>query len=140
MFFKYKSTKRPDGSFVKTPSIPIIFSGPKESIPIISLLDSGADFSVIPKDIAELLGIDLSEKPHQSFGIGGAVESINSSVNITIERGHEKHSFRIPILVILDEYSFPPLLGREGFFEHFKVLFEQKHLKVSLKKENESLY
>jgi hypothetical protein len=134
IYFRYKSTKRPDGTVVKTPSIPILLSENKDSFQIIALLDSGADISVIPKDLAELLGLDLNKKPHKSFGIGGEVESIESGVKITIEKDREKYEFKMPVLVILDEYSFPPLLGRDGFFEEFKITFEQTGQKVWLKK------
>ncbi len=42
IYFRYKSVKRPDGTKVKTPSIPISLSG-KEKFDTIALLDSGAD-------------------------------------------------------------------------------------------------
>jgi len=140
MTFKYKLTKRPDGTTIKTPSIPIMISGKKESFQVIALLDSGADVSVISKDMAELLGINLNKESHKSFGIGGSVSSIHSNMNIIVERGHERYPLNIPILVILDEYSFPPLLGREGFFDYFTVTFEQRNQRVSLKKFNEKTF
>ncbi|MCX6749416.1 MAG: hypothetical protein NTW17_01575 [Candidatus Pacearchaeota archaeon] len=140
MTFKYKLTKRPDGSTVKTPSIPLIISGKTESFQIVALIDSGADVSVISKDMAELLGININKEPRKSFGIGGAVNSIESNLNIVIEKGHEKYSLNIPVLVILDEYSFPPLLGRQGFFDYFKITFEQKSQRVLLKKFGESTF
>src|SRR3989338_5433901 len=140
MTFKYKLTKRPDGTTVKTPSIPILISGKTESFQVIALLDSGADVSVISKDMAELLGMNLDKESHKSFGIGGAVNSISSNIKIVVEKGHERYSLNIPVLVILDEYSFPPLLGREGFFDYFKVTFEQQNQKVLLKRFNETTF
>lgn len=44
--FKYKSVKRPDGTLVKTPSIPILLEG-REKFETVALLDSGADISAI---------------------------------------------------------------------------------------------
>ena len=41
--FKYKTIKRPDGTLVKTPSIPIALIG-KESFDTVALLDSGAEY------------------------------------------------------------------------------------------------
>lgn len=78
--FRYKTVKRPDGTEVKTPSIPIILSG-KEKIETLGLLDSGADISAIPKDLAEVLGLDLSGKPTTAFGIGGKVDALNTKIN-----------------------------------------------------------
>ena len=61
MSFRYKSINRPDGSKIKTPSIPVLLSH-KEKFETIALLDSGADFSAIPKGVAEILGISLEGK------------------------------------------------------------------------------
>ena len=44
--FHYKTVKRPDGTEVKTPSIPVVFSG-KERFETLALLDSGADISAM---------------------------------------------------------------------------------------------
>ena len=57
--FSYKSVKRPDGTEVKTPSIPVVFSG-KEKFETLALLDSGADISAMSEDVAEILGLDLN--------------------------------------------------------------------------------
>ncbi|MBU0536455.1 MAG: retroviral-like aspartic protease family protein [Nanoarchaeota archaeon] len=59
--FRYKTVKRPDGTEVKTPSIPILLSE-KENFETTALLDSGADISAMPKDLADILGLDLSGK------------------------------------------------------------------------------
>jgi len=57
MTFRYKRIERPDGSKIKTPSIPVILSY-KEKFETMALLDYGADFSAIPKGVAEILGIN----------------------------------------------------------------------------------
>lgn len=137
MNFKYKLTKRPDGSLVKTPSIPVTMIGKKDAVEVIALIDSGADISVIPKEMAEILGFNLKRKSHKSFGIGGEVDSIEDSMKIIVNKGHEKYVLEIPILIILDKYSFPPLLGRAGFFDYFKIQFDQQRYKVTLKKVTE---
>lgn len=69
--FKYKTIKRPDGTQVKTPSIPLLLNG-KENIQTIALLDSGADISAISKDLAEILGLDISGKIHYPVLLGRA--------------------------------------------------------------------
>jgi len=137
--FRYKTVKRPDGTKVKTPSIPVVFKG-KETFESIALLDSGADISAIPKSIAEILGLDLSGKRTPAYGIGGKVDSVESRVNITVQKGHEQYSFQIPVKVILGNYDFPILLGRAGFFDKFIVSFDQSHEKISLKKITSNAY
>ena len=123
--FRYKSVKRPDGTLVKTPSIPVTLAG-KESFDTIALLDSGADISAIPKSIAELLGLNLDTRITSAYGIGGRVKSVESSVNVIVQKGHERYSFNLPVKVVLDEYDFPILLGRLGFFDKFVILLTKK--------------
>lgn len=131
--FKYKEVKRPDNTAVKTPSIPILMRG-HETFETLGLIDSGADVSAMPKDFAEILGLDLSGKKEPSFGIGGEIDSIETNVNITVEKGHEVYNFNIPVKVILGKYDFPVLLGRNGFFDKFVVSFDESKEKISLKK------
>lgn len=131
--FRYKTVKRPDGTEVKTPSIPILLAG-EESFETIALLDSGADISAIPKDIAEILGLDLQGEKAPAYGIGGRVDAIDTTVTITVEKGHEHYTFRIPVKVILGDYDFPVLLGRAGFFDNFVISFNQSQEKFSLKR------
>ena len=134
--FRYKGVKRPGGSIVKTPSIPITLLG-KETFETIGLLDSGADLSAMPKSIAELLGINLEGNVGFAYGIGGKVKSIESKVKIMVKKGHERYDFSIPVKVILDDYDFPILLGREGFFDRFVITFDQENEKISLKRRTE---
>lgn len=131
--FNYKTIKRPDGSEVKTPSIPVVLSG-KEKIDTIALLDSGADISAISRDMAEILGLDLRSKHSPAYGIGGRTDAIDTDMGITVEKGHEKYSFRIPVKVILGNYDFPVLLGRAGFFDKFMISFKQADGKILLKR------
>ena len=131
--FKYKTVKRPDGSTVKTPSIPVTLKG-KEQFDTIALIDSGADISAIPLDIAQILGLNLDADKSVAYGIGGKVDSIETKMNITVEKGHEHYSFFIPVKVILGKFDFPPLIGRLGFFNKFIISFDQERKRVSLKK------
>jgi hypothetical protein len=134
MTFKYKISKRPDGSEIKTPSIPIKIFGSNISFDTFSLLDSGADISVIPKNLAELLGINIEGEKTSAFGIGGKVECVERKIIIYISKGHENYTLTIPVKVILGNYSFPVLLGRQGFFEEFIIAFDQGLQKITLKK------
>ncbi|MBI2137916.1 hypothetical protein HYU12_05395 [Candidatus Woesearchaeota archaeon] len=46
--FRYKTVRRPDGTEVKTPSIPIRLNG-TEKFDTIGLIDSGADVSAMSR-------------------------------------------------------------------------------------------
>lgn len=131
--FRYKSVKRPDGSLVKAPMIPLTIFGEK-SIDTIALLDSGADISAMSKDMAELLGLELNKEIDFAFGIGGKVKSVQSNVRILIEQKHERYEINLPVKIILDNYSFPLLLGRAGIFDEFVIIFDQSKEKIVLKK------
>lgn len=47
---------------------------------------------------------------------------------------------RLPVQVILGDTKIPILLGRKGFFNKFKIIFDQANEKVSLKKINLKSY
>lgn len=131
--FNYKTVHRPDSTPVKTPSIPIVLVG-EEKIDTIALIDSGADISAIPEKFAEILGLDIKGKSAPTFGIGGRVNAVDTTMGIQLEKGHEKYSFRIPVKVIFGNYDFPVLLGRAGFFDKFIISFDQSKEKISLKR------
>jgi hypothetical protein len=131
--FDYRSVKRIDGGISKSPSIPIVLIG-KEIVETNALLDSGAEVSAISKEFAEYLGLDLKGKKDFSFGIGGKINSIETSLTIVVQQKNEKYKFKIPFDAILSDYNFPVLLGRKGFFDKFIIKFNQQKGKVSLKK------
>lgn len=101
----------------------------------IALLDSGADISVIPKDVAELLGLDMTGETEKATGIGGKVPAVQTTLNIELGKPHEMHQFNIPVKIILsdNDEEIPILLGRAGFFDRFVIIFDQKDEKVVLK-------
>ena len=131
--FKYKTVNRPDGTEVKTPSIPVILKW-KEQLETVALIDSGADISAMPKAVAEILGCDLSGNVELAYGIGGKVDSIQTKINLSIGKGHEQYEFQIPFKVILGHYDFPILLGRLVLFDKFVISFDQSRDKISLKR------
>lgn len=131
--FRYKSVKRPDGTFVKAPLVPITFIG-KESFDTVALIDSGADISAMPRETAEILELDIKGALSNAYGIGGKVRAVQTITTIRIHKGHEDYRLPLPVKVILDNYDFPILLGRLGFFDNFVITFDQQEEKVLLKK------
>ena len=126
-------------------NIPIsIKANAQTNFEFIALLDSGADVSVIPQDVAELLNLDLTKKKENVRGIGGWLESIEEKISVTISKGHESYSFIIPIKIILGGEEkigdIPIILGREGFFDKFKITFDQANERVSLKWNSEKKF
>jgi hypothetical protein len=131
--YHYRILPGKKGSPVKTPSIPICFKGHSAlNIDAVALVDSGADCSVIPMGLAEVLNLDLSGPRQDSFGLGGKLQCIESSVSISIKQKHEKYDLKLPILVSEDD-SVPIILGRNVFFDTFKIIFDGRNQKLFLK-------
>lgn len=89
--------------------------------PVTMIVDSGADATLLPRWIAQILGIDLKRdgQPVEMSGVGGdeivwLVRNVNARLG-TWERW-------IPI-GFLDHDNIMPLLGRKDFFETFRVTF-----------------
>jgi len=133
--FKYKRVKRDKGIEIKSPSIPINISGSGSKYQFMALIDSGADVSVIPKEVAELLGLDLNKNKEEARGIGGKVPAVQTNINIEIGKPHEIYNFNIPVKVIMSDVDeeIPILFGRVGFFDKFIITFNQKDEKIILK-------
>ncbi len=54
--------------------IPVRFAHKgKITLPILAMVDSGADYSYVTSEVADLLGINLNkDKPVRSFGVDGS--------------------------------------------------------------------
>jgi len=123
------------GGSAKTPMLPITLIG-DNSFDSFGLIDSGADYSVIPEGIAQLLGLKYDGEKHPTFGIGGSVHCIDSKMQIQIEMDRRKYTIIIPVKVILGKKGddMPILIGRAVFFDKFEITFMQKQMKFRLKK------
>ncbi len=138
IIFRYIHIPRPDGSLRKAPFIPIkVRDKSGKPLKIIALLDSGADDTVIPKDLANILGLKEQKEETETAGIGGKVKVKKTRFNFIVEGKKEKYPISVPALVIQDEDAdIPLLLGRHGFYENFHITFKQNEEKVVLKKIN----
>lgn len=93
-------------------------------IPVPMIVDTGADYSILPRSFAPLLGIDLAVHctEHHTRGIGGT-EKIFLYRGQAVRLGKYKRS--IP-LGFLDRETGPTLLGRHECLETFRVIFEER--------------
>ena len=137
--YPYRKSRRPNGSYVGMPVIPIECYSHKFNIFIIVefLVDSGADVSMISKDSAEMLGLDVDwndEKPLD--GVGGTVQSCPAKIRAKLIAKHAQKSLNIPVRVIPSSSgvsSMPNILGRSPFFEWFDILFRESEQKLILR-------
>ena len=106
------------------PLIPITIQYKKVKIDYLALLDSGADFNIFHADLAEILGIDLSKLETTSFG---GIQKGRGGVGhySAFKLGIDKHYFDAPVGfsndISPDGYG---ILGQQGFFDHFRIIFE----------------
>jgi len=135
IIFRYKHVKRKDGFLRKAPFIPIFLRDRNDKLyEFTGLIDSGADFTLIPKDLADFLGLKLG-KGETTAGIGGSAKVRNSKMNLTIKNQRERYNLEIPVLILMENYAdVPILLGRNGFFDNFHINFRQDEEKITLKK------
>lgn len=98
-------------------------------VEILMLVDTGADYTLLPKFYAEDLGINLETEcnAYSTFGIGGS-ETVFVLKNAKVKLGELK--FNIPI-GFLERDNIPPLLGRQNFIENFKVTFFKHYTSFS---------
>jgi len=137
--FNYHKLPNKKGVDIRTPSIPVNLKGrAKMGIDVYALVDSGADVSIIPKALAEVLNLDLSGKTSTSHGIAGELKVKESKMRVMLKkRLHGQiHSYKIPVQVILTGEEPPIILGRRGFFDKFIITIDEAKQKIRFKKIN----
>lgn len=93
------------------------------------LLDSGADFNLLPADIGASLGLKIKTgRKIEHIGIGNVgIVAYAHPVKIFVKG----YSFKTEVHFSYDHKI--PLLGRYGFFQYFKgITFNQNELKLDL--------
>ncbi|HTY43692.1 MAG TPA: hypothetical protein VMC80_00410 [Patescibacteria group bacterium] len=137
-FFKYKSVKLESGDVIYRPLIPLTLIGLNERLDIIAILDSGSDMSVIPKDVAEILGVRLLLDTELSGITKDKVKAKQGNISISFGKGRENYNLQIPIL-IPEKEDIPLVVGRIGFFDKFDITFSEKERKIIFKRRPEKL-
>ncbi len=90
-------------------------------MPAMMYVDSGADLTLIPKDFGTLLGMSLRENLGLVSGISGSLLRVSlQSADIKIGG----RTARVKVAVALRN-DVPYLLGREGLFKLFKIVFQE---------------
>lgn len=107
-------------------TVSIYSSKRNQWIEIDMLVDTGADYTMLPKRYARLLKIDLKSEcmPITTLGIGGVETVYLPKQKMKIKIGQWEK--RIP-LGILDRDNIPALLGRLECSETIKLVFD-KHI------------
>ena len=133
-YFRYKSI----GNF----SRPIIIFSIKD-IEFFGIIDSGADSSFMPREVAEILGININElEDNEIVTISGEKIKVKLAYfNLVFKDIREKRTIEhVPFHIDLDNKLKYIVIGRAGIFDNFTVIFEQIHKRVGLKYSPKRIY
>lgn len=88
----------------------------------VMLVDSGADYMLLPKFYANILGVDLKNQStaFRTMGVGGT-ERVSLLRKLPVRLG--AWEAKVPV-GFLSRDNVPPLLGRQGFLEKLRVVFD----------------
>lgn len=130
--FKYKPIKLESG-VVYRPLIPLTLHE-KQSFDVFAMLDSGSDVTILPKEVADALGLELGEDNKVTGISRNPIKAKESNVTIKFGKGHELYTFKIRVLIPLETENIPIIIGREGFFNQFKITFDEQRKAIEFKK------
>lgn len=98
------------------------------------LVDSGADNCILDRDVAEFLGLNIYNGEHiKTGGIGESADIYyfdDVYINVGGEEIKTKCGFKDGYLM---DGLIAGVLGRQGFFDHFKVCIDEKSKEIELK-------
>lgn len=111
------------------PVVPLKLRYRKELTKTSALIDSGATISIFRPEVAEGLGVEIdSGKEIYLSGVGGRIRGYLHKLDVEVAG----KKFKCPI-IFSHEYTISlNLLGREGFFKKFVVIFDEKKREVRL--------
>lgn len=124
--FPFEKQKTRIFGTIKRPVADVSFWSKRHKVwvPIKMIVDTGADYTLLPSWIAEQLGIHLTSDctAFTTSGVGG-----NEKSYIVKTLWHVKlRDWQGAItLAFLNSHTIPPLLGRLNFLEKLKVTFEK---------------
>jgi hypothetical protein len=123
MQFKYRKEFSKTLGAIYRPVAEVFFINADKEVRDFPYIDSGADITLIPRSVGELLGFELvNEEIKEMGGVGGSkVPTIIKTLKVRIG----EFEFPIKIAWALVE-DVPPLLGRVDVFDKFEVTFRQK--------------
>lgn len=96
------------------------------------LIDTGADYTLISKSDAQLLGIDYLKLETQEITVEVANLSVIHAKRAQVKMTLDNEEFTVPVLIAKENVE--RLLGRKGIFDAFDVLFQEKLGRVTFRR------
>jgi Aspartyl protease len=111
------------------PLYPVTLTCESNSKEILMVVDSGAQLSLISREVGESLGFTVSKGEPITIdqGVGGEVQYVRRMIDLTIDQ----RTFQAPVAWLLtDVTNAPLLLGREVIFDLFDIKFVQAEERI----------
>ena len=125
---KFRYVKIPTGDphkkWISRPMISIVLYGPRGSIIVDALIDSGADRSLFHISLARAIGIDVSKYPKATFSGIESGELHASLCDVKIEILGMRGTTKVAAGFV-DSPGVSAILGQEGFFDNYRIKFEK---------------
>lgn len=125
--FSFKKEKSPILGTIYRPMVQVSIWSKKGKhwSKIWMIVDTGADYTLLPRYLAMDFNVDLEKdcKVFPTQGIGGT-ERVYYLPKIKVKLGQWQ---RIIPIGFLERNEIPPLMGRHLFFETFEALFSSNH-------------
>ena|SRR3989344_2280539 len=127
--FQYRFAYNSEIGKIYRPQAEVFLTSPKTDLQANTwmIIDSGADHSILPKFLAEKLGISLNTEcdSQETSGVGGKQIIYFYPKKLKIKIGEANLS--VPFW-FFDNNNVPPLLGRYGFLDEVDVCFKNREV------------
>ena len=123
MEFRYRKEYSKTFGEIYRPVAEVVFLNGDKEVREFLYVGSGADITLIPRSIGELLGLVIDNEEIKDMGgvWGSKVPTIIKTLKVRI--GDIEFSIKVAWCLVED---VPPLLGRINVFDKFEVKFKQK--------------
>ena len=124
----------PHKKFITVPWIPVTIRVSDREQTFLMLIDSGADNCIFDKDIADFMDINLEDGALVKTGGLSGFSNVYYFDNIYINVGGYEIKTRTGFIDgNLVDGKIAGVLGRQGFFDYFKVCIDEKRKEIELK-------
>jgi hypothetical protein len=128
MAFKYPYTFRlgDDGVLLRIPIVRVVFTNPKnkKQVEVGFLIDSGADDIFLNTRLAEALGVDITKGATKEYQGITSTPVVASEHSLSMNVEPDTHQFKV-VCSFLPDLPVFGLLGQNGFFDNYKVVFKR---------------
>ena len=115
---------------IHLPVIPITLENEGKTFGVMCLIDSGAEYCILDAEIGRSLGLVIEEG--QAVSLSGVQEPKFTAYLHDIQYRIGERSYPATIGFVDNAQMGYGILGRNGFFDYFKVCFDHREKKVVL--------